>query len=50
MLLKITLKILLYGNNIVLLILFTGIMLYRYPDYTVDVVTVTIIELSKWSK
>jgi len=37
-------KILLYGNNIVLFILFTDIM---YPDYTVDVVTVAITELSQ---
>ena len=41
MLLKL-LGIFLYGNNIILLILFTNIM---YLDYTVDVVTVTITEL-----
>ena len=36
----------LYGNNIALLILFIDIMLYWYPDHSVDVGTVTIIELS----
>jgi len=36
-------NILLYGNNIVMLIMFTDVM---YPDHIVDVVTVTIIELS----
>ena len=38
---KVAGKLLLYDNNIVLLILFTDTM---YPDHTVDDVTVTIID------
>ena len=40
-------KILLHGNNILLLYLF-HILLYMYPDYTVNVVTIAITELSQW--
>ena len=47
---KVTGKILLYGNNIVLLILYTDILLHSYPLYIVDVVTVSITELYQWSK
>jgi len=48
MLLKITEKILLYGNKIILFILLYLLhnLLYWYPDYIVDIVTVIIIELS----
>jgi len=38
-------KILLHGNNTLLLYLLY-ILLYCYPDYTVDVIIVTITELS----
>jgi len=37
-------KILLHGNNTFLLYLL-HIMLYRYPDHTVDVVTVAITDV-----
>jgi len=35
---------LLYGNNIVMLIMYTDILLHLYPVYSVDVATVTITD------
>jgi len=46
-LLKVTKKILLYSNRIILFIFFPDILLYRHPDYIIDIVTVTILELSQ---
>jgi len=50
MLLKICEKILLYGNNVILFILLylLYIMWYGYPDCTIDIGIMTIIELSQW--
>jgi len=47
---KVAEKILQYDNNIILFILYTDILLHLYPVYIVDVVTVSITELSQWSK
>jgi len=47
---KVAGKILLYGNNIILFILYTDILLHLYLVYTIDVFTVSITELSQWSK
>ena len=41
-------KILLHGNTLLLYLL--HVLLYWYPDHTVDIVTVTITELSQWPR
>jgi len=41
-------KILLHGN--ILLLYLLHVLLYWYPDHTVDIVTVTITELSQWPR